>query len=230
MILEALILLLAVFLILIILRATRHLADEMAEYSRLPLTMSIFIGIWLIYLSVLSYTEILADFSMPPKMPMLVVLPLFILITITLFNKATSDFVTVTSVSWLIYIQSFRIIVELIIWGAHKQGVLPLSVTFEGYNYDVLVGLTAIPLAYYARREKIAPALLLFWNIAGLLILANTVRLFITAAYFPLEIGYDSPMIDMHFTKLPYLLIAGFFMPLAVFIHALSIKQLLSQR
>ncbi len=229
MILEALTLLLAVFLIMVILRATRHLADEMAEYSRLPLAVSIFIAIWLIYLSVLSYTGVLGDFTMPPKLPLLVIMPLFILITITLFNKATADFAGITSVSWLIYIQSFRIIVELIIWGAHKQGVLPQTVTFEGYNYDVFVGLTAIPLAYYARHGKAGPVLLLCWNIAGLLILANTVRLFITTAYFPLELGYEISRVDLRFVRLPFLLIAGFFMPLAVFIHALSIKQLIGR-
>jgi len=230
MILEALTILLAVFLIIILLRASRHLADERVEYHNLPLMLSVFLAIWLIYLSVLSYTEVLTDYSLPPKMPLLVVLPLLILIIISLFKKGTADFVAVTSVSWLIYIQSFRILVELIIWGAHKQGILPIIATFEGYNYDILVGLTAVPLAYYAKREKIAPMILLFWNIASLFILANTVRLFISAAYFPSEIGLTEHGIGPEFTKLPYLLIAGFFMPLAVFIHALSIKQLLSQR
>lgn len=230
MILESLTILLAVFLILVLLRATKHLADQKEEYQKLPLAMTVFMGVWLIYLSVLSYTEVLTDYSLPPKMPLLVVLPLFILIIISLFKKATTDFVTTTSVSWLIYIQSFRIIVELIIWGAHKQGIVPLITTFEGYNYDILVGLTAVPLAYYAKRDKIAPVVLLVWNVASLLILANTVRLFVSSAYFPTEIGHVEALVGAEFTKLPYLLIAGFFMPLAVYIHALSIKQLLTQR
>jgi hypothetical protein len=228
MILESLTIFLAVFLILVLLRATKHLADQKEEYQKLPFAMTVFIAIWLIYLSVLSYTEVLTDFSLPPKMPLLVVLPLIILIVISLFKKVTTDFVTTTSISWLIYIQSFRIIVELIIWGAHKQGIVPLITTFEGYNYDILVGLTAVPLAYYAKREKISPMILLFWNIASLLILANTVRLFISSAYFPIEIGLDDHIVGPEFARLPYLLIAGFFMPLAVYIHALSIKQLIS--
>ncbi|RLD21305.1 MAG: hypothetical protein DRI71_09215, partial [Bacteroidetes bacterium] len=175
MILESLTILLAVFLILVLLRATKHLADQKEEYQKLPLAMTVFIAVWLIYLSMLSYTEVLTDYSLPPKMPLLVVLPLLVLIIISLFKKGTTDFVVTTSVSWLIYIQSFRIIVELIIWGAYNQGIVPLITTFEGYNYDVLVGLTAVPLAYYAKRDKIAPVVLLVWNIGSLLILANTV-------------------------------------------------------
>ena len=159
-------------------------------------------------------------------MPLLVVLPIFILITISLFKKGTADFVAATSTSWLIYIQSYRIIVELIIWGAYKAGIIPIETTFEGQNLDVIVGLTAVPLAYYAKKKKVEPVVLLIWNIASLLILANTVRLFITAAYFPAEIGENGSLVGPEFAKLPYLLIAGFFMPLAVYIHALSIKQL----
>ncbi|MEN8250838.1 MAG: hypothetical protein ABFS32_18040 [Bacteroidota bacterium] len=229
MILQALTILLAVFLILVLLRAVRHLADTNVQYEKLPLAMTIFIAIWLIYLSVLSYTEILTDFSLPPKMPLIVVLPLLVMIFISLFKKGTTDFVAATSVSWLIYIQSYRIIVELIIWGAYKQGIVPVETTFEGQNLDILVGLTAVPLAYYAKRKKVEPVVLLLWNIASLLILANTVRLFITAAYFPAEIGQDGSLVGPEFAKLPYLLIAGLFMPLAVYIHALSIKQLVQR-
>ena len=205
------------------------MADTYEQYEKLPLAMTIFIAIWLIYLSVLSYTEVLTDFSLPPKMPLLVVLPIFILIIVSLFKKGTSDFVAATSVSWLIYIQSFRIIVELIIWGAYKEGIVPVETTFEGQNLDIIVGLTAVPLAYYAKKKKIEPIVLVLWNIASLLILANTVRLFITTAYFPAEMMQDGPLVGSEFAKLPYLLIAGFFMPLAIYIHALSLKQLLQK-
>jgi hypothetical protein len=205
------------------------MADTYEQYAKLPLAMTIFIAVWLIYLSVLSYTEVLTDFSLPPKMPLIVVLPLLLLIFYSLFKKATTDFVAATSTSWLIYIQSFRIIVELIIWGAYKAGIVPVETTFEGQNLDVIVGLTAVPLAYYAKRKKIEPIVLVLWNIASLLILANTVRLFITAAYFPAEMMENGPLVGSEFARLPYLLIAGFFMPLAIYIHALSLKQLLQK-
>ena len=67
--------------------------------------------------------------------------------------------------------------------------------------------------------------LIIAWNIAGLVILGNTVRVFITAAYFPEVFGESQSMLGPQFVQMPFLLIAGFFMPLAVFVHALSIKQ-----
>ena len=130
MVLETLTILLAVFLILIILRATTRLSDAIKKYQNLPLSTTIFIAMWLIYLSALSYTELLTDFTMPPKMPLLVVMPLMLLIIILLFRKGTTDFVKITAVSWLIYLQSFRIIVEIIIWGAYNQEIIPIQTTF----------------------------------------------------------------------------------------------------
>jgi hypothetical protein len=189
--------------------------------------MTIFIAMWLIYLSILSYTEVLTNFSMPPRVPLLVILPLMALMIFSLFKKTTSEFLTITSVSWLIYLQGFRIIVELIIWGAYSEGVVPIETTFEGYNFDIIIGLTAVPLAFYARRDKISPAILMVWNIAGLLILGNTVRFFLYSVYFPEFFDQSSALVTGDFVKLPYLLIPGLFMPLAVYIHALSIKQLL---
>ena len=230
MLLQALTILLAVFLILVVLRASASLAHSFEKYQKLPLTLAVFIGLWLIYLSGLSYFEVLVDFSFPPKMPLLVVMPLMVLIIVSLFRNVTSDFGANAAVSWLIYIQSFRVIVELIIWGAYQEGVIPIEATFEGSNIDVVVGLTAVPMAYYAKREKISPMALIIWNIAGLLILANTVRMFITTGYFPELLGESSGMIGPGFVKMPFLLIAGLFMPLAVLIHALSIKQLLNLR
>jgi hypothetical protein len=229
MLLETLTTILGVFLIFIVLRAVKHLAVTNNNYSKLPSQVAIFLAIWLIYLSVISYTEVLNDFSLPPKLPLLVVMPIFVVLIISLLKKATADFVSVTAVSWLIYIQGFRIIVELIIWGAYQIQLMPLVTTFEGNNYDVLVGISAIPMAYYAKSITASRKLLILWNIAGLLVLANTVRVIITSVYFPEAIGLSSGAFGADFVSLPYLLIPGLFMPLAVYIHALSIKQLLRQ-
>jgi len=230
MFLEVLTVALGIFLIFIVLRSTRQLAVAKEQYKNLPTYVTIFVAVWLFYLSAISYFEVLYDFSLPPRLPLLVILPIFLVLGVSLFRKASSDFVAITSISWLIYIQGFRVIVELIIWGGNEIGMLPLITTFEGANIDVVVGLTAVPMAYYAKRDKVSNTALILWNIAGLLILANTVRLFIASAYFPESLDLSPGVIGVEFVKLPYLLIAGLFMPLAVFIHALSIKQLLKKR
>ena len=229
MVLQLLTILLAIIIALLVLRAARQVADNNDGYGKLPGRIAIFIAIWLLYLTALSYFEVLNTFAWPPRIPMMVIFPLFIILGITLARAGSKVVVSSLSLSYLIYIQSFRIIVELIIWGAYKEGFVPIIATFEGYNYDVVVGLTAVPVAHYAKKAVASRGVLIAWNVAGLVILANTVRIFIASVYFPEMVGKTEPIIGAEFVQMPYLLIAGLFMPFAVYVHALSIKQLLER-
>ena len=91
-----------------------------------------------------------------------------------------------------------------------------------------MVGLTAVPIAHYAKKAAASRGVLIAWNVAGLIILGNTVRVFIASVYFPEWLGKSEALIGPEFVTLPFLLIAGLFMPFAVYVHALSIKQLLA--
>ena len=230
MLLQMLTILLLAILVLLILRSTSQLGQLYPEHVQLSLKVSVFIGLWLIYLSVLDASGFLESFELPPRMPLTVILPIFIILGYTLTRPATGKLVGLLSMSYLTYVQGFRILVELIIWGGYQEGFLPVHVTFEGFNYDAAVGLSAIPMAHYARRPNYSRRLLLAWNIAGLLILANTVRVFLSAGFFPSALGHTESMLGLEFIHMPYLLIAGFFMPFAVYLHALSIKRLIMFR
>jgi len=191
--------------------------------------ISAFLLIWIVYLVTLSSTGIIHDFNLPPKMPLFVVGPALLIIGFVLTRKATSKLAENAPVHVLIGFQSFRIIVEIIIWMAYIQKILPVETTFEGNNYDILIGITAIPIAFYAYKGKISKGLLIFWNIAGLFILANTVRVFVFSAFFPETLEMESSKVSLQFLTPPLLFIAGIFMPLAVFLHGLSLKNLLTK-
>jgi hypothetical protein len=189
---------------------------------------SAFLLVWILYLFTLSSLGILNDFSLPPKLPLFVVLPALTAVVIFITRTSTADLLQNTPMFLLIGFQSFRVLVELIIWMGFKNNFLPVETTFEGLNYDVLIGLTALPLAFYTYRDKVSKGLLLFWNIAGLLILANAVRVFIYAGFFPELLDLEEGELGFEFVSIPYLFIAAIFMPIAVFLHGLSIKKLLA--
>ncbi len=191
--------------------------------------VGIFTLTWIIYIVVVSTTGMIDDFSLPPKLPVFIILPAFIFIVIVITRSATTTLLLSVPVHLLIGIQAFRIIVELIIWLAHKEGILPVETTFEGYNYDVLVGITAIPIAFYTLKNRMSRGLLIFWNIAGLFILANTIRVFLLSAFFPHLLGLENNTIEFSFLRPPLIFIAGLFMPMAILFHGLSLKQLLSK-
>jgi hypothetical protein len=103
-------------------------------------------------------------------------LPVFLLSIVAAILWATRGKgreLTRLPVIWLVGFQSFRILVELAIHEAVAQGVAPPQMTWTGMNWDVLVGLSAIPVA--ALSARLPKWALLIWNGLSLGLLANVV-------------------------------------------------------
>lgn len=56
--------------------------------------------------------------------------------------------------AWLVGFQAFRMVMELILWLLYKGGAIPVQMTPEGLNFDVLAGLTAPAVAYFCFVKK----------------------------------------------------------------------------
>ena len=127
---------------------------------------------------------------------------------------------------WLTYIQSFRILVETLFVYSVSAGVLHPIVTIEGYNFDMVFGASAIAMWVFTYKIKVfSKQLLILWNYLGIAVLASVIFLFVSAVYFP-NIWGETEMMPKAFATAPYVLVAGFLMPSAIFIHVLSIIRL----
>ena len=97
----------------------------------------------------------------------------------------------------------------------------------EGYNFDMIFAFTAPLVAYGVYVKKwFSKKVVLIWNYIGLGILASVIFVFMTVIYKPEIYGSDIPLLPLEAFTYPYVLIAGFLMPVAVFLHVLSIVQL----
>ena len=67
----------------------------------------------------------------------------------------------------LIGFQAFRLPLELIMHRAAVAGIMPNVMSFTGYNFDIVTGATALPLALYAWRRPLPRWLILLWNRPG---------------------------------------------------------------
>jgi hypothetical protein len=131
-----------------------------------------------------------------------------------------------TSAAWLVGLQSFRVVVEIVLWALATQHRLSPLLTFEGRNVDILVGLTALPVAWlcFVRRawpRRVARA----WNIAGIAILANIVVHALLSAPTPFQVLRTDPPTTIIAT-LPYIWLPGFLVPLALSLHVASLRTL----
>lgn len=84
---------------------------------------------------------------------------------------------------------------------------------------DILIGLTAAPVAWlaYKKGSSAFPAIMI-WNTLGLLDLIAAVGLGVTSSPGPLQLIYAEPGAGI-MTTLPWLLIPGFLVPLLASTH-----------
>jgi len=164
------------------------------------------------------------DLSLPPRIPLFMILPLFLFTGIFLYRNRNNSILNAIPIYLPIAYQSFRAFIELLFYFTFLRGILPVQVTFEGANYDVLLGISAIFMGLYAYRANASKKVLIAWNIIGIGVVAFAAFTFITSFYFPSI--WVNTAVSEEFNQFPYLLLPTFFMPSAIFMHILSIIQL----
>src|SRR5258705_1867741 len=130
--------------------------------------------IWTGLLTFLSYKGFFANFSkFPPRPALLMLIPLPIIILIA-FSKTGTQLLQLVPSHWLVFMQSFRVIVELLLLFAFMAGKLPVQMTFEGRNFDVVTGAFALPVGYLlAGKKSYVSKLIISFNIIGILLIFN---------------------------------------------------------
>jgi fatty acid desaturase len=159
-------------------------------------------------------------------MPLFIILPLFLFTFVFLIRNKKSEVLLNVPKHIPIAYQSFRAFIEVIFYFTFLKGILPVQVTFEGANYDVLFGISAVFVGIYSFKKNASKRALIIWNVIGIGVVAFAAFTFITSFYFPSIWGLDDSQLSQEFNQLPYLLLPLFFMPSAIFMHVLSIIQL----
>lgn len=183
--------------------------------------------LWQLYILTISGSGFLVSYSFPPRFALFLIIPSFIFTGIFIYKNKDHKWIQNIPKHWLIYVQVFRILVELIFVFSVAKGVLHKEASIEGYNFDMVLAFTAPIIGVLVFKFKILPEKwLIYWNYLGLTVLASVIFVFITTTYAPELYGSSDPLLPLDTLKYPYVLIAGFLMPLAVFIHVLSIIQI----
>ena len=182
---------------------------------------------WLVYIYLIGVSGFLLNYDFPPRFFIFLVLPAFIFTGIFIYKNRKSEWINNIPKSWLIYFQTFRIGVEVLFVYSISVGLLNKEVTWEGYNFDLLMGISAPLIGLLVFNWKLIPQkIALWWNYLGIFILMSVIFLFVSSLYFPQLYGSETPLLPKSAGSFPSVLIAGFLMPSAIFIHFLSIVQL----
>lgn len=188
------------------------------------------VGVWLIILSVASLSGFSNDFSsMPPRPFFFIVIPAIVLVFISK-SKTTAEILSEIPPARLLQLQCFRIPVELLLWCLFLGHVIPIQMTFEGYNWDILVGITGPIMAILCfGNNRIRKPLAIIWNIGGLILLANIVTIAVLSMPTPLRMFMNEP-VNTEVAMFPVIFLPTILVPMAYYLHILSIKQLLQDK
>jgi hypothetical protein len=184
---------------------------------------------WGIVVSALSLLGIVSDFSLfPANIGPLLFIPLIALIIFTL-SKTTREVLSHVNPANIIRLQVFRVFVEVLLWMLFVESLLPEQMTFEGRNFDVLSGLTAIPVAYLVAQNKISKIGLIFWNLACLGLLLNILTVAILSMPTPFRYFMNEPA-NTIVGEFPIVWLPTFLVPLAYMLHFFSMRQLADKK
>lgn len=180
---------------------------------------------WFVLVSGLSMSGFLQNFfSFPPRMMIVLIIPLVSILLIT-FSSTLKEILKHIPPHNLIRLQVFRIFVEILLWMLFIENLLPVQMSFEGRNFDVIAGLTAPLAAYFFGKNRKA---MIIWNFGGLALLLNIVIVAVLSLPSPFRYFMNEPA-NTIVAYFPIVLLPAFLVPLAYTLHFFSLRQLLSK-
>jgi hypothetical protein len=176
--------------------------------------------VWFLLTGTLAYSQALSNFQrMPP------LLPVCILIAIGTVTYMASTLRSEIPLPWLIGYQAFRIPVEIFLHTGFLAGFVPVQMTWAGRNWDVLTGISAIPMAWLASRNSLPRWAAHVWNLIGFALLFNVMTIAFLSFPTPFRQFHNDPA-NFFVTQIPFVWLPLVLVPAAWFGHIALFRQL----
>lgn len=207
----------------------RNSNSELTRKKAIP----IFIGltIWLTIQAALTLKNIYNSDTntFPPKIILTGILPTILTIMLLFATSKGRLFIDSLPLENMTYLNIVRIPVEIILFWLFLNKAIPELMTFQGRNFDILAGISAPIIAYFGlARAKLNRQIILLWNFICLGLLMSIVVNALFSAPSPIQKhAFDQPNIAI--LNFPFSWLPTFIVPIVLFGHLTSIRQLLKQ-
>jgi hypothetical protein len=165
------------------------------------------VAIWLAAQAIAALSGLLGRFDVRPP-PMVIWFASMVVMTLAL--------------AW----SRFRLPLELVMHRAAVAGIMPNVMSYTGYNFDIVTGATALPLALYAWRRPVPRWLILLWNVTGQLLLLVIIGVAFAAS--PVFRAFGDGQLNVWVTEFPYVWIAVM-VAAALFGHVVTLRKLMAE-
>lgn len=182
---------------------------------------------WLVFNAALSLNGFYKDTHALPPHFLLATIPAIIAIIVIILSRRGKKFVANLNIKTLTLLSIVRIPVEFCLYWFYQSKAVPQLMTFEGRNFDILSGITAIVVYFicFKGRTVVRRNVLMAWNIIALLLLLNIViNAVLSLPVSFQQFAFDQPNIAVLY--FPFVWLPSFIVMIVLFSHLASIKKL----
>lgn len=196
-----------------------HLSNGKPKY------MTLLIVVWSLIHATLAYTNFYQVVDTFPPRFALIMLPVIVTF-IYAFLPGQIDWATKRrNIQFSTVLHTIRIPVEIILFYLFIHKMVPELMTFEGRNFDILIGLSAPIISIMIYKNKISNKGLLIWNIAGLIFIDFIFLNGLLSAELPIQqFGFEQP--NKAVTFFPFVLLPATIVPIVIYTHLIDIVKL----
>lgn len=207
----------------------QYAAKRGSYNSRTANFLNFILPFWLILQATLAVTGFyqFTD-STPPRLIAFAIFPATILIIgLFIFSR---EFIDKLPLKILTALHLIRIPVEVVLLWLFQNGQVPQVMTFEGRNFDILSGITAPIIAWFAfRNGETNKRLLIIWNIFALVLLINIVaHAALSLPSLLQQLSFEQP--NRAVLYFPFIWLPSTIVPIVLFCHLASIYKLLQKK
>jgi len=187
----------------------------------------VFISLLMILQSVLGLSGFYQEVGVNPPRFALLLAPGILFVLLLFISKKGRVFIDSLDREKLTILHTIRIPVEIVLYYVFLSKLIPVYMTFEGYNYDILSGISA-PIIYYFVfiAKKSGKTTLLIWNFLCLGLLINILVIAALSAQTPIQkLAFEQPNIGVAY--FPFVWLPSVIVPIVLLSHLAVIRQLL---
>jgi hypothetical protein len=181
---------------------------------------------WMAMFAALAESGTLADFERRPP-PLLMAMLMFAVSGLVLgASRVGTTFVRGFPLGWMVAAQAFRLPLELVMHQAAREGVMPIEMSYGGYNFDIVTGASALVLGWYASRGQVSDKLIFAWNVLGSVLLANVLVVAVLASPMIRAFGAEPAHVNTFIAHFPFIWLGTVLVAAAVFGHVVIFRTL----
>ncbi len=186
----------------------------------------IVVAVWLVFQAIVGMSGFYTiTHTFPPRFLALVLPPALCIIALFSTSKGRA-YLDSMDLKALSLVHTVRIPVEIVLYWLYQQKMVPQLMTFEGSNYDILSGMTALAVYFMLfNGSPLKIRLLVVWNVICLGLLLNIVGKAVLSAPFPFQqLAFEQPNIAVLY--FPFNWLPSCVVPLVLLSHLASLRQL----